>query len=1838
MTISKQEAIDLVQRIADHHGHLDEKTLATINAETRLKVERALLAKDKLIGQSVITLARELYSKDVRFIFELLQNADDNHFARAKSDGQDPYVSFCVYHDKIIVECNEDGFTEENLRAICSIGQSSKHGAQGYIGEKGIGFKSIFKVAWKVHIQSGAFSFCFTHRPGDSGMGMISPEWYSPQNSTSPPIGITRMTFILHNKGDQQVQAAQRQNIANEFKDFQPAMLLFLKQLKRIEVRLFDVGGNKEADTVMSLSRPGNVPHRAIITTITASPNSEPEKCDQFYHVTKLSAKGLAKNENRAYSLAEEKSKAYSQAAVVIAFPLTDQSVPIIEPQDIFAFLPIRKIGFNFLIHTDFVTMANREDIVTSSERNKGLRRYLAKAFVRAVQEMCEHPQLRFQWMRYLPPLTGNHWDPFWSEVSNLLEHKIAKANVIVPFKPTVPLKTLTQLRQWPGTPRCLDHLNRPVFDDLPGDKAVYLSLEYQESDLAILWTYGMTNLLWQDLVSRAEADLQRSSSKMKDPKTDAEWHSLAANILKKALNDCSRKITDQIKALPLLPLSDGRWVSIVDGRVYFPATVEGFSIPAVLKLRLLQADAAAQPERKALFQALGVASALSSSIRSLVMMSYVTKSPLTLDDSVAMLRFLYLTRPTETPAKLYEKVSVMSSTLYHLMPADSDVYFRDGSDPFGPAALGLTVDFLHQNYLQEPPQRPEDFNHADPNKGWNDWLQQHIGIRTRLRVATRNDSGEPVLSKEVLHVAERHPAKLLGLLHHLWSSEGTQLAANNAICELLRELEVQCEGGIKLRLRNTILPTPRLKELSQRYLEPDHYFRFLKLETNLSDTIGSWNFLANLGVIMDDNLGFYLAILQALSEEKVRESSRVLQLYAAIQAKCLISDNFSETRELILDFCHREPFIYIPRHSGTPSKWVCIENCLLDAPADMKHKCPLDALYDQAFSKDASVSLPMVKSFLRDTLEIPSCGWKCHVNELRYLQSQGCMDTALIRSQYERLQQSITPKSAQIKQLRAIFNNLALVFHQPYNIGEPAWYYTTDCVWSTAAGLRGKANLRSRYPELKEFFVDLLEVDLLNINMIYDVLLSLNPKNMTDYNEAKTQLLAFSNLLPTAPQKLMQTMQPGKLLEKEFLPVKLCTEETNSMALCPGTAEFTIIDRQGPMAEFQEQVKTLDFDMEEVHDLEPFFKWAGLTDRYLSNMVREVPCLGNGAKFPVSNPLFDIRRKAHELLRVAKFFRSPRYQEGGGKHLYSQLRSARTWETDDISAQLVLEMNGQSYVVPLDKSDMYIAEEGGEREPPRLTIYIPHDETDQDVCIQHKLPHKLVEWMMTDPATGKTKPVDGRAVRVVTAVLNAKFASLPRILEREGVHDVDVPDGFEGIDGDQDVEGEENVEEEGIVGNLQSGADVEGDEEGEEAFEGDDVFDSEEADGVQYTDQDEEEETFEGDDVFDDGEVDAGQHVEGDEAAEARYLVEENETAEVFEGDDVFDEDRHFDDNDRAEENGLVDGGEDMESSDRSVEELISATSGLSIEDHTPRSFALTSAPSTPVGRGRIFTPSRTEPETPLSVPINLPTENRTPRGNHVTPQTGYFQVSPNWGSRSRGPNVTPRSSPQQYRELLSHMISAGALIRFPHHTISDTAPLRNSLPLVKDTANPLWMFTTWERGAAGELFIFELLKALEPSLPGFCAEVNWTSKLRNLVNVHPDYATLNPWEGVSEISDLQYLDASGAFTALLVEKGYLSPSGGGEETGNPVQPKRYYFEVKCTPQGYEEPFYMGGNQYNKMKAVCEEEDAIYIIFRVFNLYTDRIDVRLFVNPPELERQGLLKFVPEKYIVKVES
>lgn len=166
-------------------------------------------------------VSEDLYSLENHFVLELIQNADDNSYEQPE-----PAISFSVVKDNITVHNNEIGFSEANVSSLCFATKSTKKlNKEGLIGEKGIGFKSVFAVTSKPEIHSNGFHFYFD-MSGDDPLGCVVPSWIdSPQSS----IRKEGTTIILPAK------------TGKEFTDrtlepLKPELLLFLRKLRKIRI------------------------------------------------------------------------------------------------------------------------------------------------------------------------------------------------------------------------------------------------------------------------------------------------------------------------------------------------------------------------------------------------------------------------------------------------------------------------------------------------------------------------------------------------------------------------------------------------------------------------------------------------------------------------------------------------------------------------------------------------------------------------------------------------------------------------------------------------------------------------------------------------------------------------------------------------------------------------------------------------------------------------------------------------------------------------------------------------------------------------------------------------------------------------------------------------------------------------------------------------------------------------------------------------------------------------------------------------------------------------------------------------------------------------------------------------------------------------------------------------------------------------------------------------------------------------------------------------------------------------------------------------------------------
>ena len=153
----KDVNVDEIRNISDGRAYID----------LLKKFREAVAENDKLHGEnypkllnSLLSVGEDgLYSNNLRFIFELIQNVDDCDYKSAEDCRLDMHFDF--NQNVITLTYNEVGFSPFNVFAITGIAEAAKNVSsfKNEIGEKGIGFKSVFGVASKVLIRSGWFSF-----------------------------------------------------------------------------------------------------------------------------------------------------------------------------------------------------------------------------------------------------------------------------------------------------------------------------------------------------------------------------------------------------------------------------------------------------------------------------------------------------------------------------------------------------------------------------------------------------------------------------------------------------------------------------------------------------------------------------------------------------------------------------------------------------------------------------------------------------------------------------------------------------------------------------------------------------------------------------------------------------------------------------------------------------------------------------------------------------------------------------------------------------------------------------------------------------------------------------------------------------------------------------------------------------------------------------------------------------------------------------------------------------------------------------------------------------------------------------------------------------------------------------------------------------------------------------------------------------------------------------------------------------------------------------------------------------------------------------------------------
>lgn len=361
----------------------EEKLIKTIKLEFDSEKNTKSYERVKRMAK---TLSNNLYSEDSHFIYELIQNAQDNEYI----DGVLPTLEFYIFENGILTKNNEIGFSEVNIKALCDFNDSpkSKNKALGFIGEKGIGFKSVFAITDTPLIHSNGYRFYF--KEGE----YIEPYWIESFDNFPlefQDVATTNIYLPYSSKFENQ------KDIENKLDDIEPILILFLNKLKQIKI----YKNQNLQFSVIKKDLPNNV--------VSIENNNK-----------NLEFKIFSKVINCIETIKEEKRENVLKRELFLAFPLQ-----AISDTRIFAFLPTEiETGLPFLIQADFLLNASRSEIERNKEWNKWILDEIVSFFIETFHHLQDVDKYNYLFYIDKEKSTNKFIDTYYQQILQKLQYK----------------------------------------------------------------------------------------------------------------------------------------------------------------------------------------------------------------------------------------------------------------------------------------------------------------------------------------------------------------------------------------------------------------------------------------------------------------------------------------------------------------------------------------------------------------------------------------------------------------------------------------------------------------------------------------------------------------------------------------------------------------------------------------------------------------------------------------------------------------------------------------------------------------------------------------------------------------------------------------------------------------------------------------------------------------------------------------------------------------------------------------------------------------------------------------------------------------------------------------------------------------------------------------------------------------------------------------------------------------------------------------------------------------------------------------------------------------------
>lgn len=380
-------------------------------------------------ASSLNALSGDLYTDSKRFIYELLQNADDS-----SQNSEVVKVWIKIFGDTLVVAHSGRPFTTRDLQGICNVNNGTKKSDLTKTGYKGIGFKSVFGQSDKVTIFTkdeyfrfdSSYSFewkweepkMLWEKNNDRDFQFpwqIIPiytevkEVFAPINQFLKDIDANVATIIQMKNVNETSQAAQSlsQNLN---------MFLFLKNISEINfdiTELVSIEIKRIENDRITLKRGNSLRVDWLLNTISLTVPSEVKTA-------------LQDERNIPEKLLNADSIELSLAAKVGKDGITKFSE---QEKLLYSYLPTGETKYSLpvLVNTSFLTTANRESLHADSKWNQWLFKTIAIELFKWISKLV-NTEYSFQAYQIIPK------DTFADELGKNFNDGIKDALKNIPF------------------------------------------------------------------------------------------------------------------------------------------------------------------------------------------------------------------------------------------------------------------------------------------------------------------------------------------------------------------------------------------------------------------------------------------------------------------------------------------------------------------------------------------------------------------------------------------------------------------------------------------------------------------------------------------------------------------------------------------------------------------------------------------------------------------------------------------------------------------------------------------------------------------------------------------------------------------------------------------------------------------------------------------------------------------------------------------------------------------------------------------------------------------------------------------------------------------------------------------------------------------------------------------------------------------------------------------------------------------------------------------------------------------------------------------------------------